>query len=219
MTRRTELRSHPRSEGTTGRLQALTDGFYAVAMTLLVLNLPLDLTKSPLPSTATVLSHALPHLLLYFDSILVLGVLWFGNRNAFEYVERTDHPHTWLSLGVLAFVALVPWTTGLAASRLHDPLAITVYTVNLVFATAFDAATWLYATGRGHLTARMSPEFTRTSRRLTAVPVTGMALATGLAWASTWAGLATVVALPLLAISGLTYRVQHRLSTAMHQPE
>ena len=216
MSRRTELRSHPRSEGTTGRLQALTDGFFAVAMTLLVLNLPIGDRNG---STSAVLHQAWPHLLLYFDSVLVLGVLWFGNRNAFEYVERTDHPHTWLSLGVLAFVALVPWTTGLAASHLHDPVAITFYTVNLLIATVFDAATWLYATGQGRLTARMTPEFTRISRRLTAVPVTGMALATGLAWASTWAGLALVVALPLLAISGLTYRVQHRLSTAMHQPE
>jgi uncharacterized membrane protein len=215
MSRRAELRSHPRSEGTTGRLQALTDGFFAVAMTLLALSLPNDLSES----TAVALRHALPHLLLYFDSILVLGVLWFGNRNAFEYVERTDHLHTWLSLGVLAFVALVPWTTGLAASRLHDPLAVTIYTANLVFATAFDAATWLYATGRGKLTGRMTPEFTATSRRLTAVPVSGMALATGLAWASTWAALALVVALPLLAISGLTYRLQHRLSTETRHPE
>jgi uncharacterized membrane protein len=215
MNRRAELRSHPRSEGTTGRLQALTDGFFAVAMTLLVLNLPNDVRQS----TAAALSHALPHLLLYFDSMLVLGVLWFGNRNAFEYVERTDHPHTWLSLGVLAFVALVPWTTGLAASRLHDPLAVTIYTLNLVIITALDAATWLYATGRASLTARMTPEFTRVSRLLTAIPVTGLVLATGLAWASTWAALAIVVALPLLPISGLSYRLQHRLSTAMRLPE
>ncbi len=170
-------------------------------------------------STSAVLSQAWPHLLLYFDSVLVLGVLWFGNRNAFEYVERTDHPHTWLSLGVLAFVALVPWTTGLAASHLHDPLAVTIYTVNLLIATVFDAATWLYATGRGRLTARLTPEFTTVSRRLTAVPVGGLALATGLAWASTWAGLAIVVTLPLLAISGLTYRVQHRLSTALRDSQ
>lgn len=212
--RRAELRSHPRSEGTTGRLQALTDGFFAVAMTLLVLNLPNDLRQP----TATALRHALPHLLLYFDSMLVLGVLWFGNRNAFEYVERTDHPHTWLSLGVLAFVALVPWTAGLAASRLHDPLAITVYTVNLVIITALDAATWLYATGRAGLTARMTPEFTRVSRLLTGIPVTGLVLATAVAWVSTWAALAIVVALPLLPISGLSYRLQHRLSTAMRRP-
>ena len=216
MSRRAELRSHPRSEGTTGRLQALTDGFFAVAMTLLVLNVPSGARGD---STSAVLSQAWPHLLLYFDSVLVLGVLWFGNRNAFEYVERTDHPHTWLSLGVLAFVALVPWTTGLAASHLHDPLAVTIYTVNLLIATVFDAATWLYATGRGRLTARLTPEFTTVSRRLTAVPVGGLALATGLAWASTWAGLAIVVTLPLLAISGLTYRVQHRLSTALRDSQ
>jgi uncharacterized membrane protein len=216
MSRRAELRSHPRSEGTTGRLQALTDGFFAVAMTLLVLNLPVGARGD---STSAVMGQAWPHLLLYFDSVLVLGVLWFGNRNAFEYVERTDHPHTWLSLGVLAFVALVPWTTGLAASHLHDPLAITIYTVNLLIATMFDAATWLYATGRGRLIARMTPEFTTVSRRLTAVPVGGMALATGLAWASTWAGLAIVVTLPLLAISGLTYRLQHRLNTALRDLE
>ena len=215
MSRRAELRSHPRSEGTTGRLQALTDGFFAVAMTLLVLNLPNDLHEP----TSAALRHALPHLLLYFDSMLVLGVLWFGNRNAFEYVERTDHPHTWLSLGVLAFIALVPWTTGLAASRLHDPLAVTIYTVNLVIITALDAASWLYATGPGNLTARMTPEFTRVSRLLTAIPVTGLVLATGLAWASTWAALAVVVALPLLPISGLSYRLQHRLSTAIRRTE
>jgi uncharacterized membrane protein len=218
MSRRAELRSHPRSEGSTGRLQALTDGFFAVAMTLLVLNLPVGDPRAPTSAWA-VLSQAWPHLLLYFDSVLVLGVLWFGNRNAFEYVERTDHPHTWLSLGVLAFVALVPWTTGLAASHLHDPLAVTIYAVNLLIATVFDAATWLYATGRGRLTARVTPEFTTVSRRLTAVPVAGMALATGLAWASTWAALAIVVTLPLLAISGLTYRVQHRLSTALRDSE
>lgn len=215
MSRRAELRSHPRSEGTTGRLQALTDGFFAVSMTLLVLNLPNDLRQP----TAAALAHALPHLLLYFDSMLVLGVLWFGNRNAFEYVERTDHPHTWLSLGVLAFVALVPWTTGLAASRLHSPLAVTIYTVNLVIITSLDAATWLYATGRAGLTARMTPEFRRVSRLLTAIPVTGLLLATGFAWASTWAALAIVVALSLLPISGLSYRLQHRLSTALRQPE
>ena len=214
MSRRAELRSHPRSEGTTGRLQGLTDGFFAVAMTLLVLNLPVGDLREP---TSAVLCQAWPHLLLYFDSVLVLGVLWFGNRNAFEYVERTDHPHTWLSLGVLAFVALVPWTTGLAASHLHDPLAVTIYTVNLLIATVFDAATWLYATGRGRLTARMTPEFTTVSRRLTAVPVTGLALATALAWASTLAALALVVSLPLLAISGLTYRLQHRLSTVLRE--
>jgi hypothetical protein len=53
--------------------------------------------------------------------MLVLGALWFGHRNAFEYIRRTDHPHTWLTLAMLAFVAVVPWTTALVAQHRHSP--------------------------------------------------------------------------------------------------
>ena len=48
--------------------------------------------------------------LLYFLSMLELGALWFGHRNAFEYIRRTDHPHTWLSLAMLTLIPLRPWT-------------------------------------------------------------------------------------------------------------
>lgn len=210
MSKSARRRSHPRSEGSTSRLQALTDGFFAVAMTLLVLDLSAGRPGIP---ASKALQGALPHLLLYFDSILVLGALWFGNRNAFEDIRRTDHPHTWLSLGMLAFTALVPWTTALAALHIRDPLAVTAYTVNLSIVTAFDSATWIYATGKSGLTAELTPQFIRVSRLLTLIPLAGLLLATALAWLSTWGALAIVVALPLLPASGLSYRLQHRLSS------
>jgi uncharacterized membrane protein len=203
---------HPRSEGSIDRLQALSDGFFAVAMTLLVLDLSSgEGTSQPVSG---VLHGTLPHLLLYFDSMLVLGALWFGHRNAFEFVRRTDHPHTWLTLAMLAFVALVPWTTALVAQHIHEPLAITVYTANLAIVTALDAAAWWYATGRPQLATGMTPRLVRVSRLLGCVPVAGFVLATGLTWLSTWAALAVVVALPLLPVTGVSYRVQHRLSRA-----
>jgi uncharacterized membrane protein len=201
----------PRSEGSTSRLQTLVDGFFAVAMTLLVLDLSTEATSGHVKD---VLVDAWPHLLLFFDGMLVLGALWFGNRNAFEYIRRTDHPHTWLTLAMLAFVALVPWTTALVARHLHEPLAITVYTANLVIVTALDAAAWFYATGRPQLIEKMSPRVIEISRLMSVVPVAGMALATGLAWLSTWTALAIVALLPLLPISGFSYRVQYRLSNS-----
>ena len=202
--------SHPRSEGSTRRLEALADGFFAVAMTLLVLDLSTgEGTSEPV---SQVLRSSLPHLLLYFDSMLVLGALWFGTRNASEFVRRTDHPHTWLTLGMLAFVALVPWTTALVAHHVRSPLAITVYTVDLALATGFDGAAWLYATGRARLATDMTPRFLRVRRLLAGVPVAGLLLATGLAWLNTWAALGLVVALPLFPITGASYRLQYRLS-------
>jgi uncharacterized membrane protein len=166
-----------RSEGSTSRLQALTDGFFAVTMTLLVLDLSAGQPGGA--AAAAVLRAAWPHLLLYFDSMLILGALWFGNRNAFEFVRRTDHPHTWLSLGELAFVALVPWTTTLVALHLHAPLAVAVYTGNLAVITWLDAATWIYATGRSGLATGMTPRLTRVSRGLACVPAAGFTVAAG----------------------------------------
>lgn len=198
----------PRSEGSTSRLQALTDGFFAVAMTLLVLDLSAGTVSQPVTA---VLRESWPHLLLFFDGMLVLGALWFGHRNAFEYIRRTDHPHTWLTLAMLAFVAVVPWTTALVAQHRHSPLAITVYTANLIMVTALDAAAWFYATGRPQLTEKMSARVIEVSRVMSAVPVAGFILATGLAWLSTWAALVLVALLPLLPISGISYRLQYRL--------
>jgi uncharacterized membrane protein len=200
-----------RSEGSTRRLEALADGFFAIVMTLLVLDLS---TGEAGESVTAVLRGEATHLLLYFDSLLALGVLWFGNRNAFTFVHRTDHPHTWLNLAMLGFVGLVPWTTSLAAQHLHDPLAVSVYTANLVVITLLDAVTWLYATGRGNLATGLSEGARQVSRRLVFLPVVGFTIALGLAWVNTWAALALDAVLPLLPVLGVTYRLQYRLSRA-----
>ena len=205
--------AHPRSEGSTGRLQALADGVFAVAITLLALNLPTGL-RSGAPVSA-ILRESLPHLLLYFISMLALGALWFGHRNAFEYIRRTDHLHTWLSLAMLAFVPLVPWTVSLLARHVTDPLAVTAYNANLVMLTGLDAATWWYATKRGGLAGSLPGGLTQVSRELTLVPPCGFLFAIGLAWLSTWASLAVDVALPLLPITGASYHLQYRLSRSL----
>lgn len=106
--------------------------------------------------------------------------------------------------------ALVPWTTALVARHLHEPLAITVCTANLAGVTALDAAAWFYATSRPQLTERMTPRLIQVSRVMAVVPAVGFVLACGLARVSIRAGLALVVALPLLPITGISYRLQYR---------
>jgi uncharacterized membrane protein len=202
--------AHPRSEGSTGRLQALADGVFAVAMTLLALGLPDGAGTGR--SVEAVLQTGLPHLLLYFVSMLGLGALWFGNRNTYEYVLRTDHPHTWLSLATLAFIPLVPWTVSVLAQHVTDPLALTVYNANLAIISTLDAVAWWYAIHGNRLSDRLPPAFARVSTRLAAVPAIGFLLAIGLAWLSAPVALAVDVALPLLPVTGASYRLQYRLS-------
>lgn len=208
--------ARPRSEGSTARLQALADGVFAVAMTVLALGLP-DGAGTAHPVSA-VLRAGLPHLLLYFVSMLALGALWFGHRNTYEYVVRTDHPHTWLSLATLTFIPLVPWSVSVLAAHVTNPLALTVYNANLVIISALDAIAWWYAVDGNRLTDRLPPEFAKVSTRLAAVPAIGFLLAIGLAWLSAPAALAIDVALPLLPVSGVSYRLQYWLSRRRRRP-
>jgi len=202
--------AHPRSEGSTGRLQALADGVFAVAMTVLALGLPTGAgTGHPVSS---VLRASGPHLLLYFIAMLALGAQWFGHRNTYEYVRRTDHPHTWLSLAMLAFLPLVPWTVSVLAQHITDPLALTVFNANLAIITELDAAAWWYATGPGHLVDQLPVRFVKVSTLLAAFPAVAFGIAIGFAWLWPPATLALDVALPLLPVTGLSYRIQYRFS-------
>lgn len=203
-----QQRVHPRSEGSTNRLQALADGVFAVAMTVLALGLPDQAGHS----AADTLRHSLPHLLLYFVSMLGLGALWFGHRNTYEYVKRTDHPHTWLSLAELAFIPLVPWTVSVLAHHVTDPAALAAYNANIAVICWLDAAAWWYAVSGGRLTGPLPAGFAAVSTRLALVPAIGFTLVVGIGWLSGAAALVFDALLPLLPVTGLSYRLQYRFS-------
>src|SRR5689334_2308606 len=92
------------------RLAALSDGIFAVAMTILVLDLHI-------PEAAKILSvHDLwvdlktltPRLLTYLMSFLTLGIFWVGQQVQLHHVVRSNRHYTWLNLGFLALVTLIP---------------------------------------------------------------------------------------------------------------
>ena len=178
-------------------------------MTLLVLDLS---TGEPGESVPAVLRGEATHLLLYFDSLLALGVSGSGTATRSRSCTALTIRTPGCNLAMLGFVGLVPWTTSLAAQHLHDPLAVSVYSANLVIVTLLEAVTWLYATGRGNLAVGLSEGARQVSRRLVFLPVVGFTAAAGLAWVNTWAALALDAALPLLPVFGVTYRLQYRLS-------
>ena len=116
---------HPRLEGERDRIQALTDSVFAIAITLLVLDLkPPPVEVSALPST---LRGMVPMLLVYLLTFLVLGGMWFRHRTEFTYISRVDHPLAWLNLGLLGFVALVPWSASLVGQHPDAHLTVLVY--------------------------------------------------------------------------------------------
>jgi uncharacterized membrane protein len=121
------------------RLAALSDGIFAVAMTLLVLGLSVQSASAlGLPASPTnvqVWDHVLRplwhHLLTYLMSFLTLGVFWVGQQTQLHHLRRCNRDYSWIQLAFLLFVVLMPFSTTLVADYITSQLAIVVYWLNI----------------------------------------------------------------------------------------
>lgn len=116
------------------RIAALSDGIFAVAMTLLVLDLKVPATEAL--RTDHDLRHALialaPRLLMFAMSVLTLGIFWVGQQTQLNNLERSDRSLTWIHIAFLGVVSLVPFTTALLAEFTAYRTALVIYWLNIL---------------------------------------------------------------------------------------
>ena len=95
-----------------GRLKALIDGLFAIALTLLVLDLPKPLGSQRLTHD---LLHEWPSYVAYLVSFATIGVIWIEHHGMMSAVRRIDRRFLEITLAFLLVVSVVPWPTSLAA--------------------------------------------------------------------------------------------------------
>jgi uncharacterized membrane protein len=97
------------------RVEALTDGIYAVAMTLLVLELKIPESARLDGEAAFVnqLLHLAPKFLAWIISFFILGIFWISHQRAFHYVRSVDAKLLWINLFTLLFASLLPFSSAL----------------------------------------------------------------------------------------------------------
>jgi len=138
---------------TPKRLEALTDGVFAIVMTLLILEL--SIPEIAHPSLQAELPRRLlelwPKLYSYVLSFLVLGILWTLHHRSFHYIKRSDIALVWLNIVFLMFVALLPFSTSLLGNYVTEQLSIVIYAINISLAVAMRLIIWTYATGKYRL--------------------------------------------------------------------
>jgi uncharacterized membrane protein len=98
------------------RLEALTDGIFAVAMTLLVieLKLPEHATVRDASDLANGVVRLIPTFIAWIISFFVLAIFWFSHHRLFHYVRIVDGRLLWLNILYLGFVSLMPFSSALA---------------------------------------------------------------------------------------------------------
>jgi TMEM175 potassium channel family protein len=144
--------SYNRIAGQSGeRLAALSDGIFAVAMTLLLLELHLparELIHSE-GDLRQALAALAPQLLVYLMSFMTLGIFWVGQQTQLNHLGRSDRDLTWIHLAFLFAVTLMPVSTRLLIEFLSYRTALLEYWGNILVLGGTLYFSWRYATKAG----------------------------------------------------------------------
>lgn len=194
---------HGKSRGgllPTTRLEAFSDGVFAIAITLLVLELDV-------PKEANGLLDALgkewPSYIGYFVSFAFIGGVWMAHTTLTRFLKASDQVLLGLNLVLLLFVSLLPFTTSLMATHLGDTgeqIAVVVFGINLTLASLMVNVVFGYAARTEGLADREADEELRAFAKRRQVSVYVQAGATVLGLLAPTAAVVAYLAISMLMI-------------------
>ena len=181
------------------RLAALSDGIFAVAMTLLVLDLHL-------PSAAAVhaegeLLQALgalgPQWATYGMSFLTLGIFWAGQQTQLNHIGEGTRDLTWIHLTFLFAVTLLPLSTRLLAEFITYRSALLIYWLNLLGMGAMLYWSWKVATHEGLIKSDTPDEVRASICKRVVIAQSLYAVGAALCVINTWGSICAIVLVQL----------------------
>ena len=147
-----------------GRLEALSDGIFAIVMTLLVLDLKVPELPRNIPQTE-LLAHIreLGPFFFSFGFTFILAVaFWFFHHLIFHHIRHVTRPLVWLNMGFLMFVSLLPFSTGMLGRFFSfQMVAVLFYFGNQFILAAFLKIQWIYAKRAELVNPAAEPEMQR----------------------------------------------------------
>jgi uncharacterized membrane protein len=147
------------------RLAALSDGVFAVAMTLLVLDLRVPAMEAM--HSERELWRALvalsPRLVMYMMSFMTLGIFWIGQQTQLNHLARSDRSLSWIHIVFLFTVSITPFSTTLLAE--FPKYRTSRLVVNILLSGSTLHFSWLCALGTGLVKHDLPPEVSLAVKR------------------------------------------------------
>ena len=147
------------------RIEALSDGIFAIAMTLLILDV-----KIPKIAEASLTPGFLPHVLLglwpkfltFAVSFVILGLFWIAHHGYSHFLTKTDRYFLWINLLFLMVVVFVPFSTNFLGDYPQHRASAMLYGCNIMMLGVMLHWQWEYATTKFRLVgSHMEPQFVR----------------------------------------------------------
>ena len=152
------------------RLIMLSDGIFAIAITLAAL----EIQPPPERASLAVMAHAMARpIVAYLLSFVIVGIFWKSHRDLFARLRRADGPTTLLTLALLCMIALLPAVIRGVYAPGDDEAPFRFYALTMVACGLINGAMWLYASLR---TGLMAPEVTFSYRWSRAIGTLGLPL-------------------------------------------
>jgi uncharacterized membrane protein len=138
------------------RLESLTDGIFAFAMTLLVASMILPRSTVVTETSGAALISLIPDFFHYIIAFFVLAAFWMAHHSQFSRIRFVDKNFLFLSIIGLFFTTLVPFSTSFIGDYSEDAPSTIVFELNLLILGLVFALQWYYASRNYYL---ISPEY------------------------------------------------------------
>jgi|HubBroStandDraft_1064217.scaffolds.fasta_scaffold95739_3 uncharacterized membrane protein len=181
------------------RLAALSDGIFAVAMTLLVLDLHIP-TASQVHGERELLAALCamgPQWLTYGMSFLTLGIFWAGQQTQLNHIGEGTRDLAWIHLGFLFSITLMPLSTRLLGEFIALRLALGIYWLNIAIPGAMLYWSWAHATRAGLIKPDTPEEVHSSICRRIATAQSLYAAGALLCFVNNWLSIAAIVLVQL----------------------
>jgi len=193
------------------RIEALTDGVFAIVMTLLVLDLgiPVIAESSVHTELPRQLLEMWPKFLSYAVTFLLLGFLWSVHHYQFTFIKRSDSVLTWINIVFLMFVALLPFSMAMLGEYMGEQIPVLIYGGNAVACMVMRYILWSYATGNHRLIDRdIDPRAVKGPKVMLPVGIAVFIVAMGISFLNTIASICIFAVMLIFMVirSTLLYR-------------
>lgn len=192
----------------TDRLRNLSDGVFAIVITLLILEIKAPHLTDPTSGAELLreIGKLWPKLLSYLISFFMVGIYWVGHRNVFEAIQRCDRPLMWLNNFFLLGVTFLPFPAAILGEYHANDIALTIYGANLAVISLFLFLMVRYAGRHPHLLgAHVTAGLLSAGRIIILTPFAFYGLAALVAFVAPKLSLLIFMALPVLYVSPGTH--------------
>ena len=168
------------------RLEAFSDGMFAIILTVLVLELKVPhLENNTWPVFLGAMSEIVPKLLSFVFSFFIIAIFWVNHHHIVHQIEKVDSKLLWLNIALLFFACLFPFLTAFIGDYPMNSFVVALYPINMACSSMALGAFWKHAfvdTNLARNTLTLAQKQKRMQQDLMATVVNLLAAALAFVW-------------------------------------